>query len=520
MAEHAYDEFDLAASRPEVAVRSFGTPIRSEATPESWDDLERYPEYDFGPLRVRVPAEAQLCMADPDAMYSDAAFFVFPDGKVRLSVLAAPRGGRLWPQRAEEIAAAQANLGADVQSYTGEWGQELKITDDGETNWVIGVDGPRWMLLGRSTCPVGAADDLSHTMRDMIRSSVVFRGNEPLPVRTPLLLREPGSFDADDLNEDRTEGPYAGVVTLILPKVEAPVAADPIDRHPNVERGDHAAGNGVAAVGGAAAVAASVPAASQDWAVAARAASTSPTVDAGPDSRSAAVEPVAETPARRGDDDELARRRQPADIAGAAPRKRGGLLSAAALVALVAIVGLTGLVMAMRGSTPSTAEPSVAAPQQVNERLTPKQTYPDDAYAAAPKVVPQVPAPKVAPPLAAGPALKGRAPVPGVPAAKPATPRPATPVRSNPVPANGAAKPLVNANAARTPSTGPSRSTSSPAVAEPERPGPGHEAASDDYSGSSSRGSRSRSRGDGVDDGQGPIDALSNNVLGVVPGLG
>lgn len=525
MAEHAYDEFDLAASRPEAAVRSFGTPVRSEVTPEGWDDLESCPEYDFGPLRVRAPAQAQLRMADPDEMYSDAAFFVFPDGKVRLSVLAAPRGGRLWPQRAEEIAAAQANLGADVRSYTGEWGQELQITDDGETNWVIGVDGPRWMLLGRSTCPVGAEDDLSHTMRDMIRSSVVFRGNEPLPVRTPLPLREPGSFDADDLTEDRTEGPYAGVVTLILPKVEAPVAADPIDRQSNGHPGNGTVADSTGTTAGtattaAAAVAASVPAASPDWSVAARAASGPAKAEARSGAPSAPLEPVAEDPAPRNDDDELGRRRLAADTAGAAPRKRGGLLSAAALVALVAIVGLTGLVLAMRGSTPGIAAPSVAAPRQVDERLTPKQTYPDDAYPAAPKAVPQAPAPKVVPPLAAGPAPKDSAPAPGVPAARPATPRVATPVRSNAVPANGASKPLANANAARTPSTVPSRSTSAPAVAEPARPGPGHEAASDDYSGGKSHGARPKSRGYGGDQGDGPIDALSNSVLGVVPGLG
>jgi len=506
MAEHAYDEFDLAASRPEAAVRSFGTPVRSEATPESWDDLERYPEYDFGPLRVRVPAEAQLRMADPDQMYSDAAFFVFPDGKIRLSVVAAPKGGRLWPERAEEIATAQANLGADVRCYTGEWGQELQITDDGETNWVIGVDGPRWMLLGRSTCPAGAENDLSHTMRDMIRSSVVFRGNEPLPVRTPLPLREPGTFEAGEPVEDRADGPYGGVVTLILPKVEAPVAADPGD--PSTP-------------------APAAPVANPDWATAARAASGSQAVDPHTDHEPSPAEPVREAPASDHGGDELQRRRLAADTAVAAPRRRGGLLSAAALVALVAIVGLAGLVMALHGSDSSAAEPSIASPQPVNERLTPKQAYPDDAYpgtANAPKVLPQAPAPKAAPPLAAGPALKGAAPVPGAPAARPATPRVAAPVRSNAVPANGAARAPAGAatyaGAARTPATGPSRATPAPAVVEPARPDPAHQAASDDYSDGHPRGSRSRGRGGRGDGADGPVGALSNDLLGVVPGLG
>lgn len=562
MAENAYDEFDLAASRPEASVRSFGTPVRSEVTPESWDDLERYPEYDFGPLRVRVPADAELRMADPDLLYSDAAYFVFPDGKVRLSVLAAPRGGRLWPQRAEEIATMQANLGADVRSYTGEWGEELQITDDGETNWVIGVDGPRWMLLGRSTSPIGSDHDLSHTMRDMIRSSVVFRGNEPLPVRTPLPLREPGTFDADDEGEDRaSEGPYAGVVTLILPKVEAPVADDPIDRQVNPDAagsgaaGHGGAGHGAAGLGAAGLAAAGLaaagheatdhdseyrdpanygsanpavvdpPVANRDWAVAARAASASENAASRAERRTApVVEPVPPAQVQR-DDDELSRRRAAAEPEHAAPRKRGGgLLSAAALVVLVAVVGLTGLVFALRGSTPGTPESSVAAPQQVDEKLPPIQTYPDDAYATAPKapkVASQLPAPKAAPPLAAGSAIKGAAPVAGVPGAKPVTPRVATPVRSSPVAAGGAARSLPNAAGARTPATAPARSASAPSAVQPSRSGPGHQSSSDDYSDSRSRDSRSKPRHDEGDDGDsGPLGALSDGVLGVVPGLG
>lgn len=533
MAEHAYDEFDLAASRPGAGIRSFGSPVRSDATPANWDDLERYPEYDFGPLRVRVPADAQLRMADPDSLYSDAAFFVFPDGKVRLSVLAAPRGGRLWPERAEEIAAMQANLGADIRQHTGEWGQELQITDDGETNWVIGVDGPRWMLLGRSTSPVGADAYLAETMRDMIRSSVVFRGDEPLPVRTPLPLREPGTFEADEEREDRTETPYSGVVTLILPKVQAPVAEDAIDRRAREESASRAA----------------APVANPDWAIAARAASppaaagraesepaavwTEPAavwsepVPAVEDSRhalrSVPVAPAPEPPLARTDDDRQATSRQvAANTATGAPRGRGGLLAAAALVV---IVGLAGLVFALRGSTPGPAVPSIAAPQQVNEKLTPNESYPDDAYATtpkAPKIVPQAPTPKAAPPLAAGPAIKGVAPVPGVPGAKPVTPRVTTPVRSSPAQANAAARALPNSSSAvHQPASGSSRSSLAPAT--PTRSGPSdpQRAASNDYPDDKPRKARSKSGHNyGGDEDEGPIGALSDDVLGAVPGLG
>lgn len=497
MAEHAYDEFDLAASRPEAGVRSFGSPVRSDATPANWDDLERYPEYDFGPLRVRVPVEARLRMADPDSLYSDAAFFVFPDGKVRLSVLAAPRGGHLWPERAEEIATMQANLGADVRAYTGEWGEELRITDDGETNWVIGVDGPRWMLLGRSTSPIGADAELVETMRDMIRRSVVYRGSEPLPVRTPLPLREPGTFDADS-EDDRAETPYSGVVTLILPKVEAADAAE-----------DHADHSGPADDSGSV------------W-------TRPPSVTDIPAAADGARHELRSVPAEpeplvaRNADDEMERGREASTgTAAEPPRRRGGILAAAALVV---IVGLAGLVFALRGSTPGPSEPALAAPQQVNERLTPKETYPDDAYPAAPnaaKVVPRAPLPKVAPPLASGPALGGATPAPGVSGVKPATPRVTTPVRSSPAQANAAARPLPNSSsAARTSGGGTSRPALAPAAVGPSGQPTSQQTGSDDPD-SKPRTSRSRSgrQDDGGDDG-GPLGTLSDDVLGVVPGLG
>jgi hypothetical protein len=52
------------------------------------------------------------------------------------------------------------------------------------------------------------------------------------------------------------------------------------------------------------------------------------------------------------------------------------------------------------------------------------------------------------------------------------------------------------------------------------RPGPDHQAAADDYTDDQPRGSRSKGRShDSREDG-GPIGALSNDVLGMVPGLG
>lgn len=193
----------------------------------------RYPDHhiecDFGPLRVRVPTAAWPRMSDPDDRYSDAVFFDLPHGTVRLSVLAAPRAGGLWLERAEEIAAERARAGELVYAYGGEWGPELRITDATTTNWVIGREGPRWMLLGRATCEAGdgsaetgdgrvdgRVDGLADTMRAMMSASVVVRGDEPLPVRTPLPLTDPGASGAHQ-PVDAQASPYTGAMTLYIP---------------------------------------------------------------------------------------------------------------------------------------------------------------------------------------------------------------------------------------------------------------------------------------------------------------
>lgn len=190
-------------------------------------DLSRCPESEFGPLRVRVPPEAVIRMSSEEGDFSDAVYFDFATGTVRLGLFAAPRSEPLWPDRANEIAAAQSGIGARVRSSWGDWGPELHITDDGEENWVIGVDGPRWMLLGRATWSTDAGWALVAVMRSMIRETRVERGDEPMPVRTPLMLRRPGAEAVSTPRENAT--PYAAAVTMrrAAPDTEAdPVAPE------------------------------------------------------------------------------------------------------------------------------------------------------------------------------------------------------------------------------------------------------------------------------------------------------
>ncbi|WP_414711184.1 DUF3710 domain-containing protein [Pseudonocardia sp.] len=148
---------------------------------------------DLGALRIRVPPGATLRLDQTDGGVRRSARLVVPAGLLSLSVLAAPRSARLWPQLAEEVVAVQAGLGATVHSCPGDWGQEIQASLDSEHSWFIGVDGPRWMLYGVATGPVEHAAQLGAALREVIRSATVNRGSEPLPVKAALALSSAAS---------------------------------------------------------------------------------------------------------------------------------------------------------------------------------------------------------------------------------------------------------------------------------------------------------------------------------------
>ncbi len=146
---------------------------------------------DFGSLRVPIPARAQLQVEKGTGELLRAVHVLVPSGRVSLSALAAPRSGPLWRGLAEEIAESLGNDGARVRSEWGQWGREVQAGSNGALSRFIGVDGARWMLYGVATGPAEGAPELADTLREMIRGTVVFRGPDPLPVKTVLPLRLP-----------------------------------------------------------------------------------------------------------------------------------------------------------------------------------------------------------------------------------------------------------------------------------------------------------------------------------------
>lgn len=150
---------------------------------------------DFGSLRIPIPARAQLQVEKGNGDLLRAVHVLVPSGRVSLSALAAPRSNPLWRGLAGEIGESLSSDGARVRTEWGEWGREVEAASNGAISRFIGVDGPRWMLYGVATGPADGAEDLAAVLRDMMRGTVVFRGPDPLPVKTVLPLRLPEGLE-------------------------------------------------------------------------------------------------------------------------------------------------------------------------------------------------------------------------------------------------------------------------------------------------------------------------------------
>lgn len=152
------------------------------------DDL---PRLDLGSVRVPVPDGAQLQVEMDPAGPVRAVHVLTPVGQLTVNAYAAPRSGGLWREVCGELAGQLRGDGATVRSVVGDWGQELSASLGEVALRFIGVDGPRWMLRGVVAGPPELAETSATALRELIRTTVVVRGTQPMPVRTPLQIDLP-----------------------------------------------------------------------------------------------------------------------------------------------------------------------------------------------------------------------------------------------------------------------------------------------------------------------------------------
>ncbi|HET7397374.1 MAG TPA: DUF3710 domain-containing protein [Intrasporangium sp.] len=122
------------------------------------------------------------------------------ESAVQLQAFAAPRTEGVWVEIRNEIAESITDAGGTAEVVTGDFGEELQTRmpqagADGRTVFMparfVGIDGPRWFLRavisGRAAIDPAAAEPIV----ELIRSTVVDRGDEAMPPRELLPLRLP-----------------------------------------------------------------------------------------------------------------------------------------------------------------------------------------------------------------------------------------------------------------------------------------------------------------------------------------
>jgi hypothetical protein len=166
------------------------------------DDVERL---DLGSVRLPVPEGSQLQVEVDPAGPVRAVHLITQVGRLTVSGFAAPRSGELWPEVCDELIEQLRKDGAKVRVENGEWGRELVADSDQAVLRFVGVDGPRWLLRGVAAGPPEHADACAKLLYATLDEAVVVRGDEPLPVRTPLPIELPEAI-ARHIQQAQVEG--------------------------------------------------------------------------------------------------------------------------------------------------------------------------------------------------------------------------------------------------------------------------------------------------------------------------
>lgn len=165
------------------------------------DDREALAEtrLDLGSVLIPLPAGGQLQVEMTQAGAPQAVHVVTQYGRITIAAYAAPKSPGQWREVAADLASSLRNDKSEVSVETGPWGRELHgVTANADLRF-IGVDGYRWMVRCVLAGPAGAVTDdspLVRIARDVLAQTVVDRGADPHPVRTPLPVVLPAALTA------------------------------------------------------------------------------------------------------------------------------------------------------------------------------------------------------------------------------------------------------------------------------------------------------------------------------------
>jgi hypothetical protein len=145
---------------------------------------------------------------------------VLGESAVQLQAFAAPRSEGIWDEIRTEIAASITSQGGTADKTSGPLGAELRAQmpgqgPDGRTVFspvrFVGVDGPRWFLRAVLSGQAAIDESAASTLLDVVKATVVVRGDEAMAPRELLSLKlpdqpDPAGMSAEDTPADGSDG--------------------------------------------------------------------------------------------------------------------------------------------------------------------------------------------------------------------------------------------------------------------------------------------------------------------------
>ncbi|MDN6172523.1 MAG: DUF3710 domain-containing protein [Yaniella sp.] len=157
---------------------------------------------DLGAIKVPMRKKVSYRLEQEQAKNKVFAVSAVHDNStLQIQAFAAPHSGGQWNEiRQEMFDQNKSAKGAKVTTEEGEFGKELLIRipaelPDGRKGERIarflGVDGPRWMIRAMIMGKAALNQDQAALLYDILKNTVIDRGEQPLPARQMLELTPP-----------------------------------------------------------------------------------------------------------------------------------------------------------------------------------------------------------------------------------------------------------------------------------------------------------------------------------------
>ncbi|MFG1942791.1 DUF3710 domain-containing protein [Nonomuraea sp. NPDC048826] len=185
------------------------TPAAPTRESGPWDADEPHPDtdrIDLGGLRLPHNPAFDVRLASVGDKHVGVVV-LWEESSLQLQALAAPKSSGLW----EEIRAKIRGAAKTLEEREGPFGVELagKVTVEGADRPAryLGVDGPRWFLLGVVNGRAAIDEELAAAFTDFIKDIVVVRGDEPMAREESIPLRRP-SDQPTEQGEPQSLNPF------------------------------------------------------------------------------------------------------------------------------------------------------------------------------------------------------------------------------------------------------------------------------------------------------------------------